>query len=996
MNSDIKLFINKLKNNNVSPDLLNGFLTTIKKIKSQKEKRESIAIVGIGCKLPANINTTDDLWRVLLNGQSGITDYPKNRGWDINDFYSADKDTRGKTYVNQGGFINDIDLFDPSFFGISPNEAIQMDPQQRLILETTYKAIENGGLSLKDLQNRKTGVFIGVGTSDYRSLSVNKDSLDNINFYSGTGNSRGVAAGRISYLMSFNGPSLTVDTACSSSMTALHLGINSLLLKESDCALIGGVNLILTPQEVISRCALGALSDDASCKSFDENANGFALGEGCGVIVLKRLQDAVRDKDNIQAVICGSAINHNGGGNGMTAPNGKSQETVINNCLNVGEVDPEKVDYIEAHGPGTSLGDPIEYYSLANTYCTNNNRKSKLYLGALKANFGHAEAASGILSIIKAALIAKNKTIPPQVNYHTPNSQIDWNQYPIEVPIEVKDLKEKKEEVYVGVSSFGIGGSNAHVVIKTPLVENKENTSSKDELYGLILGAHKENNIEAQVNSMLKFLEYTEESVKNICYTQAIKGKTFNYRIGVVGKTKKELAKRLHAFLEGKKKLGLFNYLGNNKASKLTFVFSGHGSQGKKIGSWMFKHYPVFRSVIDECQEAYYQISGNDLKKNMFEASEEALESAQTAHPVIFSFGIAFAKQLMHWGVTPDSLIGHSIGEYTGICLAGILDIKSTLQLIEKRASLMESVGDEGRMLAIIAKEAHVKQVIKENGADVDFAAINGKEAIVISGHLEELEKVEKAFKEQQISVNYLSVSHAAHSRFMNPIMAEFTEYARNVKINKPKLDIVSNIKGEFITDKEITEQYWANHLRDTVRFQKGVNTILDRGVNCFLEIGFKAALTPLIRESNPDTTTISISQPGFERTALLTALTNLSSYGINVNWEEVLKPFSCEKIEIPAYTFNRSRFWFADTNNTKFNTSAKILPHKSIENIYTDIFEESFEKNKELTLADKDPISIVRFRNRIKQELGISITLKTIGESNLQEIAAICKSNTK
>ncbi|WP_010520506.1 type I polyketide synthase [Aquimarina agarivorans] len=574
MSSDIKLFINKLKDNNVSPDLLNGFLNTIKKIKSQKEKRESIAVVGMSCKLPAGINSTDDLWKALLNGESEVTDYPKNRGWNMDDFYMPDQGSKGKVYVKEGGFIDDIDLFDPGFFGISPNEAIEMDPQQRLILETAYKAIENGGFALQNLQNKKTGVFIGVGTSDYRSLSLKTNQFENINFYSGTGNSRGVAAGRISYLMSLNGPSLTVDTACSSSMTAVHLGINSLLLKESDYILAGGVNLILTPQEIISRCKLGALSNDATCKSFDEHANGFALGEGCGVIVLKRLEDAIRDNDNIQAVITSSSINHNGGGNGMTAPNGKSQEAVINDCLKAGNIDPEKLDYIEAHGPGTSLGDPIEYYSVANTYCKNNNRKSVLYLGALKANFGHAEAASGILSVIKAALIAKNRVIPPQVNFHHPNSQIDWNEYPIEVPLEVKDLKKQKDEVYVGVSSFGIGGSNAHLVLKTSKEDQTENdTSEGNELYGLVLSAYKKNNLNAQVKNMIQFLKHTEQPLKNICYTQVVKGKRHKYRTGVVGKTKKEIIKRLNAFLDGSKKLGLFNYINSTNKSGIAFVF---------------------------------------------------------------------------------------------------------------------------------------------------------------------------------------------------------------------------------------------------------------------------------------------------------------------------------------------------------------------------------------------------------------------------------------
>ncbi len=994
MNSDIKLFIDKLKENNVSPDLLHGFLTTIKNIKLQKEKRESIAIVGMACKLPANINSTEDLWKALLNAESGITNYPKNRGWNIDDIYDPDQDNKGKAYIKEGGFIDDIDLFDSGFFGISPNEAMQMDPQQRLILETAYKAIENGGLALKDLQKKKTGVFIGVGTSDYRSLSVKGDRFENINFYSGTGNSRGVAAGRISYLMSFNGPSLTVDTACSSSMTALHLGINSLLLKESDFALVGGVNLLLTPQEIISRCALGALSNDATCKSFDEHANGFALGEGSGVIVLKRLQDAVRDNDNIQAIICGSAINHNGGGNGMTAPNGKSQEIVIKDCLKAGDIASEKLDYIEAHGPGTSLGDPIEYYSLANTYCKNNNRDSKLYLGALKANFGHAEAASGILSIIKAALIAKNRTIPPQVNYDKPNSQIDWNEYPIEVPVEIKDLKEKKEEVYVGVSSFGIGGSNAHVVLKTGKILNSENDVLGDgELYGLILSAYKETDLVAQVKNILQFLEYTEESIKNICYTQAVKGKKLNYRIGVVGKTKKDFIKRLNAFLEGKKKLGLFNHLKNKNKTKITFVFSGHGSQGKAMGKWMYEHYPIFRSVIDECQEAFYQISGKDLKKNMFEGSEEALESAETAHPVIFSFGVAFAKQLMHWGVTPDTLIGHSLGEYVGICLAGILDIKSTLQLIQKRTSLIKSIGDEGRMLAVIEGEDLVKQVIEQTKADVDIAAINGKEAVVISGNSEELKKVETAFKEQQVSVNYLSVSHAAHSRFMDPITEELTEHASNIKINKPVLRLVSNVEGEYITDKEITHHYWADHLRKTVKFHKGVEAILDDGANCFVEIGFKAALTPLIKESFPETTTISVSQPKFERTALLTALTNLCSYGVDVNWELLLAPFSCKKIELPVYEFNRSRFWFPELQNTMADHSIKNTSQKLIETIYTEVFQESFEESKELTLNEKDPINIVSFRNRIKQEMGVILKLEEIEKSKLNDLVDVCLS---
>ncbi|WP_010520505.1 acyltransferase domain-containing protein [Aquimarina agarivorans] len=371
----------------------------------------------------------------------------------------------------------------------------------------------------------------------------------------------------------------------------------------------------------------------------------------------------------------------------------------------------------------------------------------------------------------------------------------------------------------------------------------------------------------------------------------------------------------------------------------------------------------------------------------MFESSEEVLGSAEAAHPAIFSFGIAFAKQLMHWGVIPDTLIGHSIGEYTGICLAGVLDIKSVLQLIQKRASLIESVGNEGRMLAIIEEEARVKEVIVETGANVDIAAVNGEKAVVVSGYLEELKKIENSFKKQQVSVNYLSVSHAAHSCLMDPVIEELTEYARGIEINKPVLHLVSNVKGEFITDKEISHNYWADHLRKTVRFHKGVEAVLSRGIKCFIEIGFKPTLNPLIKESFSEVTTINISQPKFERTALLTALTNICSYGIDVNWEEILAPFSCKKTELPTYEFNRSRFWFPEVQNTMLDTPAKNRNYKLLGNIYTEVFKESFEESKELNFKKKDPINIVCFRNRIKEELGVTLKLEEIENSKLNDL---------
>ncbi|NEP39095.1 MAG: type I polyketide synthase, partial [Okeania sp. SIO2H7] len=587
-------------------------LQTLKEMRGKlaavnKAKTEPIAIVGMACRFPGGANDPSKYWNLLHDGIDAITPVPPER-WDVSAYYDPDPEVPGKSYTREGGFIEQVDQFDPLFFGISPREAVSLDPQYRLLLEVTWEALENSGQTWENLKNSQTSVFMGASTDDYTSVILRE-----ANSYPTLGINRSIGVGRISHLLGLQGSNLQVDTACSSSLVAAHLACQSLRSGESNIALVGGVNLILSPFSTIGRCQAKALSPDGRCKTFDAAANGYGQAEGCGVLVLKRLSDAISDGDLISAIIRGSAVNHDGPSSGMTVPNKMAQKEVIQQALTNAKLEPHQVSYLDAHGTGTSLGDPIEIEALAEVYGKKRPADSPLIVGSVKTNLGHLEAAAGVSSLMKVILALKHQEIPPHLHLKQPNPLVDWDKLPIKIPTSLMPWSCEGKPRIGAVSSFGMGGTNAHIILEEAPVEfriqNSEfriNTNGEKgddlerPLHLLTLSAKTEKALEDLVSSYQKHLErYPDLAVADVCYTANTGRKHFKHRLAVITFDQKELAEKLLDHKTGKEVVGLScgEFDSGSASSKLAFLFTGQGSQYVNMGKQLYETQPTFRQA---------------------------------------------------------------------------------------------------------------------------------------------------------------------------------------------------------------------------------------------------------------------------------------------------------------------------------------------------------------------------------------------------------------
>ncbi|MDJ0583420.1 type I polyketide synthase, partial [Crocosphaera sp.] len=563
---------------------------------------EPIAIIGMGCRFPGNIDDPDSFWTLLENGMNPISTIPSDR-WNINDYYDSDPEVSGKIYIKNGYFLEKIDEFDPLFFGISPREANSLDPQQRLLLEVAWEALENAGLSVSNLENSQTGVFVGIGQNDYGNKQLNRGNPDKINAYDGTGNGFCFASGRLSYCLGLQGPNLAVDTACSSSLVALHLACQSLRMRECNLAIAGGVQLILSPEITLFLCRTHALSPDGISKTFDASANGYGRGEGCGVVILKRLSDAIANQDNILAVIKGSSINHDGQSSGLTVPNGSAQQVVINQALKAAKVKPSQIDFIEAHGTGTKLGDPIEINALASVFGAEKTQEQPLIVGAVKSNIGHLEAAAGIASVIKVVLALQHQEIPRNLHFQIPNPYIDWEKIPIKVAdTSIPWLSDGKTRL-AGISSFGLSGTNAHLILEeAPIIKDSSPRIDRP-LQLLTLSTKTETALRELVEGYQTFLPtIPEATLGNICYTSHLGRVHFEQRLAIIIQSKEQLQEQLELWLKNEPSPNIIQgKIGLQESSKIAFLFTGQGSQYVRMGRQLYETQPIFRSVVDQC-----------------------------------------------------------------------------------------------------------------------------------------------------------------------------------------------------------------------------------------------------------------------------------------------------------------------------------------------------------------------------------------------------------
>ncbi|GAB1543388.1 hypothetical protein NUACC21_60620 [Scytonema sp. NUACC21] len=887
-------------------------------------EREAIAIIGMGCRFP-HAKDPEAFWHLLHSQMDAITEVPEAR-WNVNTFYDSNPATPGKMVTRWGGFLDQVDQFDPLFFGISPREAQRMDPQQRLLLEVAWEALENAGIAPDKLAGSQTGVFIGISTNDYSRLQF--EDYAQIDAYAGTGNAFSITANRLSYLLDLRGPSLAVDTACSSSLVAVHLACQNLRHGECNMALAGGVNLILSPELNITFSKAQMMSADGRCKTFDANADGYVRGEGCGVVLLKRLSDAVRDGDNILALIRGSAINQDGRSNGLTAPNGPSQQAVIRQALKNALVAPEEINYVETHGTGTSLGDPIEVDSLKVVLMPNRSKNEPCAIGSVKANIGHLEAAAGIASLIKVVLALQHEEIPAQLHVNQLNPHISLEGTSLFIPKKGQPWFAGSKRRLAGLSSFGFGGTNAHVVLEEPPLPTKADINvdvpsgqeqSERPLHLLTLSAKSDRALQSLVQSYQGFLEtHPQVSLADVCFTANTGRSHFSHRLAIVTESTVQLQAALSAFLSGKQVPELVSgQVHSTNRPKIVFLFTGQGSQYPNMGRQLYETQPIFRQTLDRCDELLRPYLELPLLSVLYPKAGITSPLDETAYtqPALFALEYALFQLWLSWGIVPDAVMGHSLGEYVAACVAGVFSLENALKLVALRSRLMQSLPHNGEMAVVFAPYERVASAVAPYEEQVAIAAVNGPENTVISGVREQVQLVAEELKSEGGLVQPMQVSHAFHSQLVDPILNEFESLAATIKFHSPNIALISNLTGKMFQPGEIPDaSYWRRHMRSAVQFQKGIDTLIEQGCELFVELGPQPTLLGMGKRCLPKgigTWLPSLQKDRDNWQTLLNSASTLYVKGVDADWTGFDGGYRRCRIPLPTYPFERHRYWF-------------------------------------------------------------------------------------
>lgn len=871
------------------------------------DKHEPIAIIGIGLRFPGGNETLDGFEQFLREGGSGMRS-PEDR-WDVTAFTSDDPDERGKIRAARCGFLDKIDEFDAQFFSISPIEASNTDPQQRILLETAWEALENANISPADLRHSNGGVYVGASSIDY-ALELDSVRYEDLDGHLAAGITTFPMSGRLSYFLGWNGPSLSADTACASSLTALHLAADGLRNRECDIALCGAVNAIHHPRILVMFSHGQMLAADGRCKTFDEAADGYARAEGCGVLVLKRLSDAERAGDNILALVRGTAIGQDGASAGLTVPNGTAQETVMRTALANAGLLPADIQYVEAHGTGTPLGDPIEMSAISGLFMKSHTKVNPLVVGSVKTNLGHMEPAAGLGGVVKTVLQMRSGTIFPHVNLLNLSGRIPWDDIPVTVPTRCLPWQAPTRRAVI--NSFGFAGAIASAVIEEAPTAPARETVPDQGGHILTVSAKTRRSLRAQVERYQGYLERNPDVLaRDICYTSNVGRMHFPLRLAGLVTSREDLADLLTRQLAQLDK----GSGSQGDIRKVAFLFTGQGSQYPGMGSTLYRRYPVFRDMVDECDRLFAVHLGRSIRDIMFGADDsgDAVHQTEYTQPALFTLEYALAKLWMSWGARPSVMIGHSIGEIAAAAVADVFSLADATFLVATRGRLMQSVRAAGGMAAVAAP-AHDIAPFLDMHPDLAIAAINSPSQCVVSGGSQSLAEVMATLRDKGLTVKALEVSHAFHSPLMAQAAAEFGNALAGITFREPALTLISNVTGKVAGRSELsTPEYWARHIMEPVNFEAGMRTIDRRGKHAFVEIGPSRALIAMAQHcvSSPDHRWLrSLDPADADGTAIVESVARMYTAGLAVNWAGFHKGREGRKVVLPSYAFDRKRYW--------------------------------------------------------------------------------------
>lgn len=907
---------------------------------------EPIAIVGMGCRFPG-ADTPEAFWQLLYSGRDVAREIPADR-WDIDAYYDPDRNAPGKMYVRKGHFLDKVDQFDPAFFEIAPKEAVALDPQQRLVLEVSWQTLEHANIVPARLAGSQMGIFISTFWDDYSAQQLYGGPPEAIDPYATLSSVRSMVTGRLAHLLDVHGPNIQVDTACSASLTALHLACQSLRSGECDLALAGGVYLLLTPEMTIGLCRMGALSADGRSKAFDRRADGFGQGEGCGMVLLKRLSDAQTAGDTILAIIRGSAINHDGHSRTVTTPNGRAQEAMLRQALHNAQVKPDQLDYVETHGTGTELGDPIEVFALAEVFCQ--ARTTPLAIGSVKSNIGHLASAAGVAGLLKVVLAMQHEALPPTQHVNQLNPRIPWRKLAITVPTTVTPWPKSKKPRLAGVSAFGLNGSNAHVIVEeAPSVWMADTVElpalAPERSHHLLpLSGATPSALGAQTMQYGEYLrQQTEITFADTCHTAATSRQHFAHRLALVATSNIDAVKQLTAIPQVTDHLA-YGAITDSRPPKVAFLFTGQGSQYVGMGRELYATEPTFRATLDRCDAILQECLGRSLLELLYPATAPDHNDLMESHPcgqaANFALECALADLWRSWGIQPTAVLGHSLGDFAAVYTAGVLSLEDGLRLVTTRGQLMANA--TGAMLWVLANENEVAPFLHAY-PDVAVGVISGPRSIVLSGGKASIHTLADELYAAHFTLRHLEIPVAAHSPLLDPLLDAFEAAVRQVTLSKPQIPIVSSMTGQLVSDELTDPIYWRQQLRNTVHFATGVQTLSEQGCTLFLEIGPKPTLLGMAGQvldqmtrrqddkiSRPTTGGIpqdaaipssrhpvmlpSLRENQSDWQQMLTSLGELYVHGVVIDWQGLDKEYHRRKVSLPTYPFQRQRYWVDTT----------------------------------------------------------------------------------